>query len=116
MRRLVVTCALGGWLVSLTLAATVAAQPHRKPASQATVIIEAFQFSPAHLTLKRGGTITFINKDGVPHTATPDQGAHFEGTGLIEGGAKAVVRFDVKGKQPYHCDFHPSMVGVVTVQ
>jgi plastocyanin len=112
MRRLVVACLVSGCLI----APAAQAKPRPKLASSATVVIEAFQYSPDHVTIRRGGTVTFVNKDGVPHTATPDPGAHFKGTGLIEGGAKATVRFDQKGRQAYHCDFHPSMTGVVTVQ
>jgi len=36
----------------------------------AKVTIENFRFSPANLTVPVGATVTWVNSDDVPHTAT----------------------------------------------
>ena len=41
------------------------------PVETATVTIQGFQFKPAEIVIKQGGSVTFINKDSTPHTATP---------------------------------------------
>jgi len=55
------------------LGAVTLAQPAR--AATHTVNIQGHSFSPANLTISAGDTVTFINKDGAPHTATADNGS-----------------------------------------
>ncbi|MEN9222375.1 MAG: cupredoxin domain-containing protein [Thermostichus sp. HHBFW_bins_43] len=83
--------------------------------AEAEVIIRGFQYLPAEVTLKRGGKITFTNEDSTPHTATPLEGAQFEGTGRLRRGESKGVAFEQAGIQEYFCDIHPSMMGRVIV-
>ena len=85
------------------------------PVESATVIIQGFQFKPSELTLKQGGSVTFINKDSTPHTATPTENATFTGTGRLRRNQEKTVIFDELGVQEYFCDIHPSMKGMVKV-
>lgn len=80
-----------------------------------TVTIEAFQFKPNTLTIKRGTTVTFVNKDGAPHTVTPEKGAKFIGSGRLQKNDRKQVKFSQVGKQSYFCEIHPSMKGQITV-
>ncbi|CAG9934064.1 Plastocyanin [Candidatus Nitrotoga arctica] len=81
-----------------------------------TVTIDAFQFQPDKIRIKRGQSVIFINKDEVPHTVTPDKNAHFVPSGIIKGGEQHEVLFESVGIQDYSCDFHPSMRGRVIVK
>ena len=81
-----------------------------------TVTIDAFQFQPDKIRIKRGQSVIFINKDEVPHTVTPDKTAHFGSSGIIKGGEQHEVFFTSAGVQNYSCDFHPSMRGKVIVK
>ncbi|MCF2972123.1 hypothetical protein L1047_13045 [Synechococcus sp. Nb3U1] len=83
--------------------------------SEAEVIIRGFQYLPPEVTLKRGGTVTFTNEDSTPHTATPLEGAQFQGTGRLRRNESKEVMFEVAGIQEYFCDIHPSMVGRIVV-
>jgi plastocyanin len=83
--------------------------------TEATVTIEAFQFSPNNIVLKKGGKITFINKDSTPHTVTPDPEAQFIGTGRLAKDESKTAIFDKVGVQTYFCEIHPSMMGKITV-
>jgi plastocyanin len=85
------------------------------PVNNATVTIESFQFKPNNVVLKKGGKITFINKDSAPHTATPENGAQFTGTGRIRKNESKIVTFNTVGEQKYFCEIHPSMKGKITV-
>ncbi len=76
-----------------------------------TVTIAGHQFMPAQLKVKAGDTITFVNRDTVPHTATAADGA-FD-TGQLQPGTGARVKISAKGAHPYVCRIHPSMKGEV---
>jgi plastocyanin len=89
------------------------AQSKAKPS---TVTIEAFQFMPAEITVNKGSTVTFINKDAAPHTVDPDSGNGFTGTGRLKAGQSKAIAFNTVGTQAYHCAIHPSMVGKVIVK
>jgi plastocyanin len=87
-----------------------------KAVKTATVVIDGFQFMPNHVMLKKGGKVTFINKDSTPHTVTPEQEAKFTGTGRLEKDAPAkTIIFTTTGEQNYFCEIHPSMKGKITV-
>jgi plastocyanin len=85
------------------------------PVTTATVTIESFQFTPNNIMLKKGGSVTFINKDSAPHTATPERGARFTGTGRLSKNQSKTVVFNTVGVQNYYCEIHPSMKGKITV-
>jgi plastocyanin len=87
-----------------------------KAVKTATVMIDGFQFMPDSLVLKKGGKVTFINKDSTPHTVTPDEGSKFMGTGRLEKDAPVkTITFTTTGEQHYFCEIHPSMKGKITV-
>ena len=75
--------------------------------------IEDFAFGPAELSVAAGTTVTFVNNDTAPHTATADDDSW--DTGEIAPGASATVTFDEPGTYTYHCDFHPNMTATITV-
>lgn len=69
-------------------------------------------FSPAQVSTKAGGTVTWTNKDNVAHTVT---GNDFDSGGL-EPGKSYSHTFDAAGSYGYYSRFHPSLTGTVTVQ
>lgn len=94
---------------------TPAASPAASPSAGATaeVTIVDFAFDPAELRVAAGTTVTWTNRDSVPHTATADDGS-FD-TGTIDGGASGSHTFDAPGTFAYICTFHPNMTGTVIV-
>ena len=86
------------------------------PTEGATVAtIENFSYAPAEVGV--GGTLTWTNVDGVPHTVTAGldgEAVNFD-SGLIGPGQSFAVRFDQPGLFPFACALHPSMTGVVSV-
>jgi plastocyanin len=82
-----------------------------------TVTIQGFKYNPASITVKAGDSVVFKNMDSTAHTVTPVSGASFTDSGTIAGsGGTATVTFPTAGTANYKCNFHPSMLGSVTVQ
>ncbi len=85
-------------------------------------------YTPTHLTVHTGTTVTWINSDGsIPHTVTagwPDSdsiGADYPGgngfdSDFMSGGAEFEHTFEVPGEYDYYCLLHPWMIGSVTVE
>lgn len=73
---------------------------------------DADGFSPGAVTVDLGASVTFVNADDDPHTAT---GAGFD-TGIIQPGAAVTVTLDTPGTRFYACLIHPEMTGTVVVR
>lgn len=82
-------------------------------AANHTVRIAGHSFSPANLTIAAGDSVTFINEDRAPHTATANNGS-FD-TGRLGRGDSATLTFGSAGSFDYFCAIHPSMTARLTV-
>jgi len=82
-------------------------------ANSATVTIQGFAFDPPTIEVSVGTTVTWVNRDEAPHTATGDDGG-FD-TGQLDQGQSGSVTFDQAGSFAYRCNFHPDMRGTVVV-
>lgn len=82
-------------------------------AAAMSVDIADFAFGPATLEIPAGTTVTWTNRDDAPHTATADDGSF--GSGRLDDGGSFSFTFDIPGTYPYHCDFHPQMMGTIVV-
>lgn len=76
-----------------------------------TVRIVDERFEPNNILIGTGQTVTWINHDDDRHTAS---GRGMD-TGVINPGDKGTVTFLEPGEYPYTCNFHPEMLGLVTV-
>ena len=91
----------------------VFAVDQRKPKTH-TVTIEGMRFQPEILTVERGDTIVWVNKDLVPHTATSKAG-NFDSK-LIEADKSRNYTVRTKGDFAYICTFHPTMKAMLRVR
>lgn len=66
------------------------------------------------LTVSTGTTVVWSNQDGVPHTATADDGEFNSGT--LSEGDRYEHTFDTAGTFAYFCEVHPTMTGEITVE
>lgn len=79
-----------------------------------TVVIAEMKFVPESLTVKRGDTIVWVNKDFFPHTATAqDRSFDSQEIGTTKSW-KYVAKKD--GTFHYICTLHPTMKGVLIVK
>ncbi len=98
---------LAGALFSLAAAcapATGSAETH-------IVEIRGMAFTPSALEVAVGDTVTWINRDVVPHTATAADGVWDSGS--LKQGEEWSLVVESPGSVDYRCTFHPQMTGVV---
>ncbi len=69
-------------------------------------------YSPNPATVKVGQKVSWKNADSIAHTAT---GTGFDTGAVNPGQTSAPIAFNTAGNVDYHCSFHPSMVGTLTV-
>ncbi len=121
MRRIILLMTVAALVVASTLLVVSASGAHKQPTARAhkhptrTVLIQGFRFKPAHITIKRGTKVRWINKDTSPHTATANNGRSFH-SGRLRKGQRYSHTFKRAGKNPYFCKIHPHMRGSVTVK
>jgi plastocyanin len=102
-------------LAMLTTASRVghtAAQ--EKVAASAEVKIDNFSFGPTALTVPVGTTVTWTNRDDIPHTVVSTDGV-FKSKALDTDDKFSFV-FSKPGTYSYFCSIHPKMTGQVIVQ
>jgi len=121
MRRIILLMTVGSLVVVGTLLAVSVAGAHKHPTAKAQkhptrkVLIQNFRFKPAHITIKRGMKVRWINKDSTAHTATANNGRSFD-SGRLGKGQRYLHTFKSVGKKRYHCEIHPFMRASVVVK
>ena len=79
-----------------------------------TVIMEGVAFVPETLTVKRGDTVVWVNKDMFPHTVTAKDGS-FDSRAMAPNKTWKLVARKI-GTFPYVCTLHPTMKGILVVK
>ena len=109
------------WFVVLALIAPLPRPPSpRRHVGE----IRGMAFHPAVLTVTRGDTVVWINRDIVPHTATAigERGGRggrptWDTGQLLQGqDSRYVPPPGRTGEAPYVCTLHPTMQGKLIIQ
>ena len=90
---------------------TANAQPS---AANAEVKIDNFSFAPTTITVAIGATVTWTNRDDIPHTVVSTDGV-FKSK-VRDTDETFSYTFAKAGTYPYYCSVHPKMTGQVVVQ
>ena len=77
------------------------------------VHIDNFVFEPAQLTVKAGTTVTWTNRDDIPHTVVC--AGKFRSKTMDTDGTFSFT-FTTAGEYKYFCSLHPHMTGMVKVE
>ena len=85
-------------------------------ASTTEVKIDNFSFGPAALTVAVGSTVTWINRDDIPHTVVSTDDPKTFKSKVLDTDEKFSFTFTKAGTFPYFCSIHPKMTGKVIVQ
>src|SRR5256885_14179730 len=93
---------------------TFAARAEQTQASSAEVKIDNFSFGPQTLTVSVGATVTWTNRDDIPHTVVSTDGV-FKSK-VQDTDEKFSYTFTKAGTYPYFCSIHPKMTGQVMVK
>lgn len=76
--------------------------------------IDNFAFGPTDLTVAVGTTVTWTNRDDIPHTVVSTEKV-FKSK-VLDTDEKFSFTFSTPGTYPYFCSIHPKMTGKVVVQ
>ncbi len=100
---------------SVALAAAAAALLGAKSAraDDMEVHIDNFTFQPAELTVKTGTTVTWTNRDDIPHTVV--SAGKFRSK-TLDTDDKFSFTFTNAGEYKYFCSLHPHMTGRIRVE
>lgn len=104
--------AMAGRAVAHDMAMAVAAAD-APPVATNAVVIDNFAFTPAAIAVPVGATVTWTNRDDIPHLVKASDGA-FKSPALDTGDSYAFT-FAVPGEFAYFCALHPKMTGRVKV-
>ena len=75
--------------------------------------IDGSTYGPSSITVRRGDTVSWVNKDPFPHTVTA--AGTFDSKSIAADG-KWSYRATKAGEFPYICTLHPNMKGTLKVQ
>jgi amicyanin len=90
------------------------AKAGQPPASNVEVKIDNFSFGPPTVTVAAGTTVTWTNRDDIPHTVVSDDKV-FKSK-VMDTDEKFSFTFAKPGTYSYFCSVHPKMTGKVVVQ
>ena len=93
-------------------AAVAAAAPAVTPA----ITITNYSFQPGTLTVRKGSTVTWVNKDGDVHTIKSTDGSEAFASPALDSGSQFAFTFHRAGTYHYVCSVHPYMHGVIVVR
>lgn len=93
---------------------STASESTSTPSTQ-VVTIQDYLYEPARITVTKGTTIDFTNKDSTAHTATSTDSGIFE-SGSIQPGKTGSITLNKTGTFAFYCAFHPFMKGTIEVE
>lgn len=79
------------------------------------VSIDNFSFGMATLTIKAGTSVTWVNKDDVPHTVVSSDKPRLFASPPLDTDEKFSYTFAKPGTYAYFCSIHPKMTAKVVV-
>jgi amicyanin len=79
------------------------------------VSIDNFTFNPQKLTVKAGTTVTWTNKDDIPHGIAATGNA-FARSNALDTDNTYSFTFTTPGTYQYFCYIHPHMTGTIVVE
>jgi len=85
------------------------------PTSTDSVTIQNFAFLPGDITVKKGTTVTWTNKDSTAHSVNEMDGKQGPDSSNLNPDDKYSFTFNEVGTFKYRCNIHPEMLGTVTV-
>jgi plastocyanin len=86
------------------------------PPATTEVKIDNFSFTPATLTVAAGTTVTWTNRDDIPHTVVSVDDPKAFKSKVMDTDEKFSFTFTKAGTYTYFCSVHPKMTGTVVVK
>jgi amicyanin len=114
MMRSAIAAAVLGAVVGSGLAGGVLVARAQTTAATA-VSIDNFTFTPQTVTVKAGTTVTWTNKDDIPHGIAATGNA-FKRSNAMDTDDSYSFTFTTPGTYQYFCYIHPHMTGTIVVE
>jgi plastocyanin len=112
LRPIIASSVLGAAVGSLLAAGVLFARAEDAPS---TVFIDNFVFAPKELKVKAGTTVTWTNRDDIPHGIASSNNA-FAKSKAMDTDESYSFTFTTPGNYQYFCYLHPHMVGSIAVE
>ena len=103
---------IGAWSVGAKSPGAAAQQKADAP----EVKIDNFSFGPSTLAVSVGTTVTWTNRDDIPHTVVSSDDPKVFKSKVLDTDEKFSFKFEKAGTYPYFCSIHPKMTAKVIVQ
>ena len=114
IRSGIVAAALGAATACL-LSAVVLPGRADTAAPASAVSIDNFTFGPQSVTVKAGTTVTWTNRDDIPHGIASANNAFAKSKALDTDDSYSFT-FTTPGTYQYFCYIHPHMTGTIVVE
>ena len=101
-------------IMTLLLAVSAAVAANAASPASVDVKIDNFSFGPQEQTVAVGTTVTWTNRDDIPHTVVSTDGV-FKSK-VLDTDEKFSYTFAKAGTFAYFCSIHPKMTGKIVVQ
>jgi plastocyanin len=111
MKRILLGYAGAIALMLLAIHASIAGE---KPAPN-VVTFDNFSFLPRTFTVSVGTTVTWINRDDIPHTVLSTD-KKTQVSPALDTDEEFSYTFTAAGTNDYYCSVHPHMKGTIIVQ
>jgi plastocyanin len=112
LRPLIGSTLLGAAVGAVLAAGVLFARADNTPTA---VSIDNFTFGPQTVTVKAGATVTWTNKDDIPHGIASADNAFTKSRALDTDDSYSFT-FTTPGTYQYFCYIHPHMVGTIVVE
>jgi plastocyanin len=90
------------------------ARAEQTKSAATNITIDNFSFAPKEITVAAGTTITWVNRDDVPHTVVnPDKKFRSK---ALDTDDQFSFTFTDAGTYNYFCSVHPTMTGKIIVK
>ncbi|HYQ07866.1 MAG TPA: cupredoxin family copper-binding protein [Xanthobacteraceae bacterium] len=116
MRGALIAAGFGVATATMLAAVVLPGWAQNAPQASADALsIDNFTFTPQTLTVKAGTTVTWTNKDDIPHGIASDNNA-FKRSPALDTDDSYSFTFTTPGTYQYFCYVHPFMKGTIVVQ
>lgn len=101
-------------LIAIALLGALCAGGFAQQSTSAEIKIDNFSFTPTTISVASGTTVTWINRDDIPHkvAGTNDE---FKSK-VLDTDEKFSYTFSKTGTYSYFCSLHPKMTGQIVVR
>lgn len=100
-------------MIAVAIGAGTATRSVAADSGAAQVNIDNFSFSPATVKVRAGTTVTWTNRDDIPHTVVANDKS-FKSK-VLDTGETFSFTPTKPGTYPYFCSVHPKMTGTLIV-